>query len=130
MNTPLFSLWIRRAASSPLHLLKFVIPFLIAAGTWLQAQPWNLQRAMDTALANNPDLKVAVTRLDQSKAMLEEAESMGMPQVSLKGSYTQTDSPMMAFGSILNQRAFNFDLDFNDPGTIDNLNATAMVGIP
>jgi outer membrane protein TolC len=34
---------------------------------------------------------------------------------------------MMAFGSILNQRAFNFGLDFNRPGHIDNLNATGTV---
>jgi outer membrane protein TolC len=39
----------------------------------------------------------------------------------------QTNSPMMAFGSILNQRAFDFELDFNNPGTIDNLNATGTV---
>lgn len=38
-----------------------------------------------------------------------------------------TNSPMMAFGSILNQRAFNFGLDFNHPGAIDNLNATGTV---
>jgi len=41
--------------------------------------------------------------------------------------YTQTDSPMMAFGSILNQRAFTFSLDFNDPGRIDTLNATGTI---
>ena len=34
---------------------------------------------------------------------------------------------MMAFGSILNQRAFNFGLDFNHPGRIDDLNATGTV---
>ena len=34
---------------------------------------------------------------------------------------------MMAFGSILNQRAFNFGLDFNRPGRIDNLNASGTV---
>lgn len=95
-----------------------------------EAQPWSLTRAIDTAIANNPDLRAALARLDQAEAMFEEAESMGLPRVSLKGSYVQTDSPMMAFGSILNQRSFDFGLDFNDPGTIDNLNATATVGIP
>jgi outer membrane protein TolC len=34
---------------------------------------------------------------------------------------------MMAFGSILNQRAFNFGLDFDHPGQVDNLNATGTV---
>jgi outer membrane protein len=36
----------------------------------------------------------------------------------------------MAFGFILNQRAFDFGLNFNRPGTIDNFNTTAMVGVP
>jgi len=34
---------------------------------------------------------------------------------------------MPAFGSILNQRAFNFGLDFNRPGHVDNLNATGTI---
>ncbi|EDY82644.1 outer membrane efflux protein [Verrucomicrobiia bacterium DG1235] len=95
----------------------------------MQAQPWTLGRAIEVALENSPDGRVAQARIAGAEAMLDEARSYGLPQVSLKSSYTQTDSPMMAFGSILNQRAFDFGLDFNNPGTIDNLNATATVGI-
>lgn len=95
----------------------------------LKGEEWTLEKAIATALENSPDLRVANARIQAAEAMLGEARSYGLPQVSLQGSYMQTDSPMMAFGSILNQRAFNFGLDFNNPGTIDNLNGTAMVGV-
>lgn len=95
----------------------------------VQAEPWDLERAIQTALENNPDALVAQRRIEGAEAMFDEARSYGLLQFGLKGSYTQTDSPMMAFGSILNQRAFDFGLDFNNPGTIDNLNGTATVGL-
>ena len=58
---------------------------------------------------------------------MDQAGAAWRPQVSVSGRYTDTNSPMMAFGSILNQRAFSFGLDFNHPGPIDNLNATGTV---
>ncbi len=113
-----------------LKILKNACLALCVSGAWgLQAETWTLESAIEAALKNSPDARVAQSRISGAEAMLEEARSYGMPQLSLKSSYMQTDSPMMAFGSILNQRAFNFGLDFNNPGTIDNLNATAMVGV-
>ncbi|MDQ8198333.1 TolC family protein [Pelagicoccus enzymogenes] len=103
--------------------------FLVASTGLPQTQRWTLQAAIDTALQNSPDAQVAQSRIAGAEAMLEEARSYGMPQLSVKSSYMQTDSPMMAFGSILNQRAFDFGLDFNNPGRIDNLNASAVVGL-
>lgn len=94
------------------------------------AEAWSLRTAIDTAVANSPDALAALIRIEGAEASLQEASSMGKPQGYLKGSYLQTDSPMLAFGSILNQRAFSFDLNFNNPGTIDNFNTTAMVGVP
>lgn len=95
----------------------------------LNAGPWDLESAIQMALENSPDARIAQSRIEGAEAMLAEARSYGRPQVSLESSYMQTDSPMMAFGAILNQRAFDFGLDFNRPGTIDNLNATATVGV-
>ncbi len=113
-----------------LKILKNACLALCVSGVWgLQAETWTLESAIEAALKNSPDARVAQSRIAGAEAMLEEARSYGMPQLSLKSSYMQTDSPMMAFGSILNQRAFNFGLDFNNPGTIDNLNATATVGV-
>ena len=92
-------------------------------------ETWTLERAIETALERSPDALAANARVAGAEAAREEARSFGLPQLSLSGSYMQTDSPMMAFGSILNQRAFNFGLDFNNPGRIDNLNASATFGL-
>ncbi len=93
----------------------------------VHAQPWTIQRAVTTALEHSPDARIAQARADAAEALVTQAQSAWMPQLSFSGRYTDTNSPMMAFGSILNQRAFNFALDFNHPGEIDNLNATGTV---
>lgn len=92
-----------------------------------RAESWTLDRAIATALERSPDARVARARIDAAQAMLAQAQSEWRPQVSLTGRYTDTNSPMMAFGSILDQRAFNFGLDFNHPGEVDNLNAAGTV---
>jgi outer membrane protein TolC len=93
----------------------------------LRAEPWTLDRAVDTALKNSPDARIARERVEGAQAMIDQARAAWYPQLSLQGRYTETNSPMMAFGSILNQRAFNFGLDFNQPGRIDDFNATGTV---
>ncbi|HUL54310.1 MAG TPA: TolC family protein [Opitutaceae bacterium] len=92
------------------------------------AEPWTLDRALATALQNSPDARIARQRVAGAEAMIDQARSAWYPQLSVQGRYLETNSPMMAFGSILNQRAFNFGLDFNHPGRIDDLNATGTVG--
>ncbi|MBI5768433.1 MAG: TolC family protein [Verrucomicrobia bacterium] len=99
----------------------------LAAFAVLRAEPWTLDRAVATALERNPDTRAARARIEAARAMVDQAGAAWQPQLMLSGRYTDTNSPMMAFGSILNQRAFNFGLDFNRPGNIDNLNATGTV---
>lgn len=110
---------------------------LLFATTWsllllplasASAAPWTAADAVATALRENPDAALARQRIAAAEAMIEQANAAWMPQLSVSGRYTETNSPMMAFGSILNQRAFNFGLDFNQPGRIDNLNLTGTVG--
>jgi outer membrane protein len=110
---------------------------LIAATTWsllllplasVSAAPWTAADAVATALRENPDAALARQRIAAAQAMIEQANAAWLPQLAVSGRYTETNSPMMAFGSILNQRAFNFGLDFNQPGRIDNLNLTGTVG--
>ncbi len=93
----------------------------------LRADRWTLDRAVATALEHSPDARVARARAEGAAALVDQSGAAWRPQVSVTGRYTDTNSPMMAFGSILNQRAFNFGLDFNHPGQIDNLNATGTV---
>jgi outer membrane protein len=103
-----------------------LVSFLLSSAH-LAAEEWSLDRAVATALQHNPDAGAARARVEGAQAMLQQAQSAWRPQLSLSGRYTDTNSPMLAFGSILNQRAFNFGLDFNHPGQIDNLNATGTV---
>ena len=95
--------------------------------TVVHAESWTLDRAVATALERNPDTRAARARVEGAQSLVDQAQSAWRPQVSLSGRYTDTNSPMMAFGSILNQRAFNFALNFNRPGNVDNLNATGTV---
>lgn len=100
---------------------------LLLAPALATAAPWTAAQAVATALQNHPDTAVARARVESAEAMIAQANAAWLPQVSVSGGYTQTNSPMAAFGSILNQRAFSFALDFNHPGRIDNLNATGTV---
>jgi outer membrane protein TolC len=108
---------------------SIVVLFLagLAAHTLLRAEPWTLDRALEVALKNSPDARIARQRVAGAQALSEQARAAWYPQLSLQARYLETNSPMMAFGSILNQRAFNFGLDFNHPGRIDDLNATGTV---
>jgi outer membrane protein len=108
--------------------LALFVTYYVTSGSGLRAEPWTLDRALETARQNNPDARLARQRVAGAEAMIEQAQAAWYPQVSVQGRYLETNSPMMAFGSILNQRAFNFGLDFNHPGRIDDLNAAATVG--
>jgi outer membrane protein TolC len=113
-----------RAAALAIALVTYYVTSVPAAhGT----EPWTLDRALATALAQNPDVKIARQRIEGAQAMIEQAGAAWMPQLMLQGHYTDTNNSMMAFGSILNQRAFSFGLDFNHPGQIDDLNTTGTV---
>jgi len=107
-------------------IVVFIVA-LLAARPLLRAEPWTLDRAVEVALKSSPDARIARQRVEGAQALIEQAQAAWYPQLSLQGRYTDTNSPMMAFGSILNQRAFNFGLDFNHPGRIDDLNATGTV---
>ena len=97
-------------------------------GLWLSfsmaviaAEPWTLERALDYALAHNPDARIAQQRMAAAQAELEQANSAFWPKLQFQSSYTRTDNPMLAFGSILNQQAYRSSLNFNDVPEQDDL---------
>lgn len=110
----------------PSARLFLALVWLLAPAV-LAAESWTLDRAVATALEHSPDARIARARVEGAQALVQQARSAWLPQVFLSGRYTDTNSPMQAFGSILNQRAFSSGLDFNHPGRIDNLNATGTV---
>lgn len=113
----------------PGFAFRIVAGLILATGVGasLHAEMWTLDRAVATALEQNPDARLARARVEGARALVEQSRSAWMPQLSVASRYTVTNSPMMAFGSILNQRAFSNTIDFNQPGQIDNLNATGTV---
>src|ERR1017187_3459126 len=96
----------------------------------LCAEPWTLERALQQALTSNPDARLARRRMGGAKAGLEQANAAFWPRLQLQSSYTGSDNPMLAFGSILNQRAYSSSLNFNDVPSVDDLNARGLVTVP
>src|SRR5271166_3160119 len=94
------------------------------------AEPWTLERALDYALAHNPDARIAQQRIAAAQAGLEQANSAFWPRLQAQSGYTRTDNPMLVFGSILNQRSYSSSLNFNDVPDVDNLNARGIVTVP
>ncbi|MGH7971615.1 MAG: TolC family protein, partial [Limisphaerales bacterium] len=103
---------------------------LLLGGVALGAEPWTLVRALEQALAQNPDARLAQQRIVAAQAGLEQANAAFWPRVQFQSSYTRTDNPMMVFGSILNQRAYSSSLDFNNVPDVDDLNVRGVVTMP
>jgi len=93
-----------------------------------------LEGAVDTGLQNSPALEVSQYDTEAAKARLNYARSGLYPQVTLSETYSQTNSPLWAFGTKLNQgeitmQDFNPDV-LNDPDEIENWNTKLAVTLP
>jgi outer membrane protein TolC len=98
--------------------------------TALGAEPWSLERALAQALVANPEARLAQQRIVAAQAGLDQANAAFWPRLQFQSSYTGSDNPMLAFGSILNQRAYSSSLNFNDVPTVDDLNARGLITVP
>ncbi len=107
-------------------LLVLSTAVLGAAG----AEPWTLARALGHALTNSPDARIAALRVQAAQAGVEQANSAFWPRLSFQSGYTRTDSPMLGFGNILNQRAYSSSINFNDVPDTDNLNVRGLLTVP
>lgn len=114
--------------------MRFVLLLLVAlaAGTGRArgAEVWTLERSIGYALAHNPDARMAQHRIAAAQAGLMQANAAFWPKVQLQSSYVRTDNPMMAFGSILNQRSFSPALNFNNVPETDDVNVRGLVTAP
>ena len=110
-----------------LGILGLVLSWSVSA---LCAGPWSLERALQQALAANPDARLAQQRIVAAQAGLEQANATFWPRVQFQSSYTGSDNPMQVFGSILNQRAYSSSLNFNDVPSVDDLNARGLITVP
>jgi len=114
----------RGRRTSWLAALLLSLPALVRA-----AEPWTLERAIQFALTNSPDARVARHRMAAAQAGLQQANAAFLPRLQVNASYLRTDNPMMVFGAALNQHAFDFGL-INDVPDADNLNLNGMITVP
>jgi len=86
------------------------------------AQSFTLNEAIDYALVNNPDLKIAIERIHQAEAQLGIALSAFYPQITARASYLHSNNPAQVFSMIVSQRDFTADAmqNINTPGYRQN----------
>jgi outer membrane protein len=113
------------AALLPALLCLLFLPVLTRA-----SEPWTLERAIQHALTNSPDARLAVQRIVAAQAGLEQANAAFMPKLQFNASYLRTDNPMLVFGAALNQRKFDLGMTFNDVPDTDNLNLNGTLTVP
>ena len=111
---------------------RFLIIGIAACLVWNVGaeEPWTLEQAIRCALTNSPDARLAQQRIAVARAGLSQANAAFSPQVQFASSYSRSDNPMQAFGSILNQRAISSSLNYNDVPDTDNLNVKGLVTMP
>jgi outer membrane protein len=88
----------------------------------LTTQSYTLDQAIDYALANNPDLQIAIERISQAEAQLGVALSAFYPQVTARVGYEHSNNPAQVFSMIVSQRDFNANSinNINNPGYRQN----------
>jgi outer membrane protein TolC len=88
----------------------------------LTSQSYTLDQAIDYALANNPDLQIAIERINQAQAQLGVALSAFYPQVTARVGYETSNNPAQVFSMIVSQRDFNANSinNINNPGYRQN----------
>jgi outer membrane protein TolC len=83
--------------------------------------PLSLEQAVSIALGNNPDMDVAVARIRQSEAMIDQALAAFWPAVSVYAEYMEGEAPSAYLFKKIDQRELPARVDFNDPGPFENL---------
>jgi outer membrane protein TolC len=86
----------------------------------LLSRPITLGDAIKIALQNNPDVDMAIARIRQSDAMIDEATAAFFPVLSFYGEYMQGDAPSAYLFKTIDQRKLPPDLNFNYPGWFEN----------
>jgi len=88
---------------------------------------WTVRNSVAFSLANSPDSRVALQRINMATAAVDQARVGYYPSVDVSAQYGQTNNPMYSFGNILNQGTFSPSIDFNNPGRTDDLSLRAGV---
>jgi len=84
------------------------------------AGPLRLDAAIGIALDNNPDIKMAMARIQQAQAGLNQSRALFWPSVRLYTEYMQGDAPSAYLFKTIDQRQLPPNTNFNDPGWFQN----------
>lgn len=105
--------------NSLLQTLRILIILVLCASPVARAatafQSFNLEQAINYALANNPDVQIASERIGQADAQLGKALSAFYPQITAKVGYQHSNNPVQVFSMAVAQRQF-------DPASIGSIN--------
>jgi outer membrane protein len=94
----------------------------------------DLETAVEKALENNPQTKIADSRIKQAEAKTAEAKTGKQPFAAFSQSVVRSNNPVFVFGSLLEQGRFtssNFALDLlNHPNGLFNFRTQFSVQKP
>jgi len=100
----------------------------------LLANELSLKDAVAYAIAHNPKLQVAGSRVDQAQAEVDVATGKMLPHVDVVTGFARTNSPLGFFGAKLQQqqiRAADFTpSSLNQPGYINNYQSQLALNMP
>lgn len=119
----------------------------LAAPVW--ADKLEYKQCVEQALAQNPDLAIARSQIEQAEAALRQAEGNKLPRVNLSLTATRSNDALNAFGMKLGQRNATFGdfgagefnplnpnvlsiapHDLNHPDAINNFNTRIELLVP
>lgn len=107
-----------------------IVSLALAAAHAEAGAGYTLDGAVRKALADNPDARIAASRITAAQAALMQASAAFQPQVRIESSYVRTDHPVSVFGFALNQESFSPALNFNNVPAADNWNARGLLTVP
>ncbi|MBI1354068.1 MAG: hypothetical protein GC160_06960 [Acidobacteria bacterium] len=104
---------------------------LLAALPGYSQEPLTLIEAARLALESNPALEGAAAGEQAADAGVRVAAAGRLPRLSWQESYTRSNNPVFAFGTLLNQRRFteaNFAINtLNNPASVQNFQSLVRV---
>jgi len=83
-------------------------------------RPVELVDAIEIALKNSPDKKIAAARIRKARAETREADAAFYPHLGFYTEYTTADAPSAYLFKTIDQRRLPGDADFNEPGRLEN----------
>lgn len=103
---------------------------LLLFTTSLGAAPLTLTRAVETAIANNPDLQSAADAVSLARSRIDKARAAYFPTLGLYAEALRADAPSAYLFKTIDQRLFSPDTDFNDPGILTNIEGGLEMRVP